>query len=328
MCIRDSPRTPAKEDPRGTSTTTGGIISPGVIRVGSPIRQASPVRLSSVPQRTTVSSRPPTTGVVRMAAPVSVQAPVTPVLQAPPQYIQAPVMQAPIVQSPLIQALPQVIVPDKNYEVLPVTEGGFVNTPYPLNFTWVDTGMAAAEQTVDYDLLPVGYNYEVLSERRIDDANPEYQSQIQNFNSGPVSNAPIQPVEAYNAVPLNSFQPAPGVPMNYFQPQPPQLPPPMVPNGVAPFQSPVRYSAAPVRYSAAPRRLFQTDRFSLVSNIFQCNMLIIDNEGIVLSCVLYSWQQALVHHSSQKTNRKKKDCLLYTSPSPRDGLLSRMPSSA
>ena len=27
-------------------------------------------------------------------------------------------------------------------------------------------------------------------------------------------------------------------------------------------------------------------------------------------------------------HRKYKDCLLYTSPSPRDGLLSRMPSSA
>ena len=27
-------------------------------------------------------------------------------------------------------------------------------------------------------------------------------------------------------------------------------------------------------------------------------------------------------------NEKAKDCLLYTSPSPRDGLLSRMPSSA
>ena len=26
--------------------------------------------------------------------------------------------------------------------------------------------------------------------------------------------------------------------------------------------------------------------------------------------------------------KKKEDCLLYTSPSPRDGLLSRMPSSA
>ena len=30
----------------------------------------------------------------------------------------------------------------------------------------------------------------------------------------------------------------------------------------------------------------------------------------------------------KKTNKKFQDCLLYTSPSPRDGLLSRMPSSA
>ena len=28
------------------------------------------------------------------------------------------------------------------------------------------------------------------------------------------------------------------------------------------------------------------------------------------------------------TGEQEKDCLLYTSPSPRDGLLSRMPSSA
>ena len=30
----------------------------------------------------------------------------------------------------------------------------------------------------------------------------------------------------------------------------------------------------------------------------------------------------------QKANKLYGDCLLYTSPSPRDGLLSRMPSSA
>ena len=29
-----------------------------------------------------------------------------------------------------------------------------------------------------------------------------------------------------------------------------------------------------------------------------------------------------------KNKEKNKNCLLYTSPSPRDGLLSRMPSSA
>ena len=32
--------------------------------------------------------------------------------------------------------------------------------------------------------------------------------------------------------------------------------------------------------------------------------------------------------SIQKKIKQVKDCLLYTSPSPRDGLLSRMPSSA
>ena len=32
--------------------------------------------------------------------------------------------------------------------------------------------------------------------------------------------------------------------------------------------------------------------------------------------------------SLSNTNHKEKSCLLYTSPSPRDGLLSRMPSSA
>ena len=33
-------------------------------------------------------------------------------------------------------------------------------------------------------------------------------------------------------------------------------------------------------------------------------------------------------HKSKDKKEKKKNCLLYTSPSPRDGLLSRMPSSA
>ena len=32
--------------------------------------------------------------------------------------------------------------------------------------------------------------------------------------------------------------------------------------------------------------------------------------------------------SKKKKTKKLRDCLLYTSPSPRDGLLSRMPSSA
>ena len=42
------------------------------------------------------------------------------------------------------------------------------------------------------------------------------------------------------------------------------------------------------------------------------------NSGILLLRNT-AWSKRLLHHS---------DCLLYTSPSPRDGLLSRMPSSA
>ena len=34
------------------------------------------------------------------------------------------------------------------------------------------------------------------------------------------------------------------------------------------------------------------------------------------------------HHATQKLLTQMSPCLLYTSPSPRDGLLSRMPSSA
>ena len=37
------------------------------------------------------------------------------------------------------------------------------------------------------------------------------------------------------------------------------------------------------------------------------------------------WNGNLVHRSEYE---RKHPCLLYTSPSPRDGLLSRMPSSA
>ena len=43
--------------------------------------------------------------------------------------------------------------------------------------------------------------------------------------------------------------------------------------------------------------------------------------GFMLYLLLFDNKQAL-------SNRWGKHCLLYTSPSPRDGLLSRMPSSA
>ena len=40
------------------------------------------------------------------------------------------------------------------------------------------------------------------------------------------------------------------------------------------------------------------------------------------------WKAAYVQPSRRPTDGRYGDCLLYTSPSPRDGLLSRMPSSA
>ena len=40
------------------------------------------------------------------------------------------------------------------------------------------------------------------------------------------------------------------------------------------------------------------------------------------------WKTAYVQPSRRPTDGRYGDCLLYTSPSPRDGLLSRMPSSA
>ena len=40
------------------------------------------------------------------------------------------------------------------------------------------------------------------------------------------------------------------------------------------------------------------------------------------------FKKNLVTLATYDSNMKIRDCLLYTSPSPRDGLLSRMPSSA
>ena len=49
--------------------------------------------------------------------------------------------------------------------------------------------------------------------------------------------------------------------------------------------------------------------------------------ALVVGAIAYL---ALVYAASRilEDRRQSRDCLLYTSPSPRDGLLSRMPSSA
>ena len=41
-----------------------------------------------------------------------------------------------------------------------------------------------------------------------------------------------------------------------------------------------------------------------------------------------AWADRITFEEIEKKTGKKESCLLYTSPSPRDGLLSRMPSSA
>ena len=47
-----------------------------------------------------------------------------------------------------------------------------------------------------------------------------------------------------------------------------------------------------------------------------------------LGAAEYCWHQALSYTLDRKQFNRPLACLLYTSPSPRDGLLSRMPSSA
>ena len=48
-----------------------------------------------------------------------------------------------------------------------------------------------------------------------------------------------------------------------------------------------------------------------------------------VSALTFAGEEVVVSGSADKTVRAwRKDCLLYTSPSPRDATLSRMPSSA
>ena len=52
------------------------------------------------------------------------------------------------------------------------------------------------------------------------------------------------------------------------------------------------------------------------------------DNNITLDKTLYSPKLRRAIEQSWKDPTKEMSCLLYTSPSPRDGLLSRMPSSA
>ena len=49
---------------------------------------------------------------------------------------------------------------------------------------------------------------------------------------------------------------------------------------------------------------------------------------LIIGLAVQAWLRKTFAVNSQKPVASGKSCLLYTSPSPRDGLLSRMPSSA
>ena len=50
--------------------------------------------------------------------------------------------------------------------------------------------------------------------------------------------------------------------------------------------------------------------------------------GVVIALIVATVKGSLVATYFMHLVEERKTCLLYTSPSPRDGLLSRMPSSA
>ena len=60
--------------------------------------------------------------------------------------------------------------------------------------------------------------------------------------------------------------------------------------------------------------------------------VLIDEDKSPIASGSYDWENQLVDnvwtYSMEKIQNGLQGCLLYTSPSPRDGLLSRMPSSA
>ena len=67
---------------------------------------------------------------------------------------------------------------------------------------------------------------------------------------------------------------------------------------------------------------FNADRANLVA----ANAAV--SSGVLEAATDYKGQRALPRDFSIELKQGSITCLLYTSPSPRDGLLSRMPSSA
>ena len=60
----------------------------------------------------------------------------------------------------------------------------------------------------------------------------------------------------------------------------------------------------------------------------QLDAVIMENDEPVLTSMSWGVSMKTKGKKGQAITRRVSNCLLYTSPSPRDGLLSRMPSSA
>ena len=71
------------------------------------------------------------------------------------------------------------------------------------------------------------------------------------------------------------------------------------------------------------RRLVETERGRIA-----VGWLIVEDIAMVLALVLLPVVAGLLNGTGEEAASLADICLLYTSPSPRDGLLSRMPSSA
>ena len=92
------------------------------------------------------------------------------------------------------------------------------------------------------------------------------------------------------------------------------------------------------------KRISNSKKFSIIS--YGCQMNVSDSEVVasILESIGYSYSDDInnselvllntcsIREKAEQTVRKKLEsinaCLLYTSPSPRDATLSRMPSSA
>ena len=74
------------------------------------------------------------------------------------------------------------------------------------------------------------------------------------------------------------------------------------------------------------------DKIKLIDNLYLSNQNALDSSTKSSAGDKHETSRAMIHLDQEKLSSQllelNKSCLLYTSPSPRDATLSRMPSSA